>query len=190
MDNEQQKYTQSSLLYEIENIKKGFYETHSKHSYFTKTQKNECATIISNKCSLTELLKQTIFCIPNTNRIFFEYIIYKQYACKENYMQILSFGDQIMKTVLQKYGNYEFHVNLNTFTITAFERYFSVIHYYLTNYAHVYSRCVDIHVYNTPNLVNQMHKALKPFMSVMTANIHYHNKDDSNELIMQLMSNS
>ena len=73
--------TQSTnIMDQIEQFKKDFYQTNGKNTFFKKTQKQECANLISKTFDINEMIRKTVYVIPGTNQIFFDYTIFKLYA--------------------------------------------------------------------------------------------------------------
>lgn len=176
------------LVEEIEKTKQEYYSNHSKNSIFKKNQKIDCALEITHHFDLQVLLNNTCYILPNTNIIYFDYTIFKQYACPENYNYIVDSMTAIANHVLTTYPDYEFHINLNTFSISAFERYRSIIDYFLQNFQHIFSRNSLLCIYNPPQIIHQIQRALKPFVPNINGNIVYYSKEESPQKIQQLLS--
>ena len=67
----------------IENIKRiqdGYYSVSKKTMFNKKELKNNCAELITQNISLNELLSKTIYIIPDTNKVFVDYTIFKTFA--------------------------------------------------------------------------------------------------------------
>ena len=113
----------SNLLKNIDNFQNNYYENNNKNTLFRKNQKMELAKAISEKFSLDELILNTCYNINGTNKVLIDYNILKLYANPENYEIIITYIFNLFNKVIEKYGNYEVHMNLNSFTITAAERH-------------------------------------------------------------------
>jgi hypothetical protein len=186
-----------TLLDSIEKMKEKYYQDNGgKNSFlFKKTQKLDCAKEISKNFDLTTLIKSTIYIIPNTNKIMFNYTIFKLYANSENYeviiQNVLDNYDEVLKT----FDNFEAHVLLEGFTISAAERYKEAIKLFCqrcmnssTKYAKLTSA---MHIYYTPSMIESISVLLRPFLdSNVSDRIVLHSKAESCELLDKLLTTS
>jgi hypothetical protein len=159
--------TNSPILENIENIKTQYYAENSKNRFFKNSQKQECANVISNNVDLNELLKITTYIIPGTNRVYFNYLVFKLYANHENENQIVNYVLELFNQCIVTYGIYECHVNLDSFTVTAAQRYKSVVEIFYNNCSEeMTSHLKNMVIYNTPgmidNLVTVLRHAINP----------------------------
>lgn len=151
--------TNTDILGDIEKYKTTYYSENKKAFFFKKSQKLDCAANISSKFDINDLLSQTVAIIPNTNRVYLDYTIFKLYANPENYNTIVNYVIQLFKTCIENYGSFECHFNLNSFTMTAAERYKSVIELFCkeclkseTRYGRMLSK---MYVYYSPGLIEK-----------------------------------
>lgn len=154
----------NNLLKEIENFQNNYYSQNGKNLFFKSKQKMDCANQISQEFALDQLLANTIFVIPDSNSVYFDYNIFKLYANPSNYQKII---DHVISSFLQcitRYGNFELHVNLNSFTITAAERYKSAIEMFcnvcLRNQTRFASLLVKMCIYNSPGMIEHFSNLL------------------------------
>lgn len=174
----------SSSLEEIYKIQEDFYNKNNKNTFFKKSQKIDCATQICENFDLAYLINMTINTIPNTNIIYFDYLFFKTYATPQNYEQVVLCILEMVDGCIIKYGSFEFHINLKSFTITAAERYRRVIELFCgkclsreNNYSD-YLECIVI--YNTPNIMDNIYILFKQFIDpVVTKKIQLFDKDES-----------
>jgi hypothetical protein len=176
------------LIEEIEKFQDTYY-SQNKNTIFKKSQKLECASQISTNFDIQLLLNKTIYIIQNTNRIFIDYTVFKLYGNPNNYRMIIDRLFSLFLEIINTYGNYECHINLNTFTITAAERYKKIIEMFCseclqnttTKYAAYLSK---MHIYNSPTMLENIAKLFMHYIepSVKTK-IEIHSKADSNEKI-------
>ena len=117
----------SNLNEKIQNIRNEFYQTNSKNILFKKTQKQECAKYISDTLQLQDLISHTVFLIPNTNIIFYNYLVFKQYGHESNCNKIMDYFKQLILQTIENFGHFELHFNLKSFSISALNRYSSII---------------------------------------------------------------
>lgn len=151
--------TNTDILDDIEKYKNTYYSENKKAFFFKKSQKLDCAANISSKFDINDLLSQTVAIIPNTNRVYLDYTVFKLYANPENYSTIVNYVIQLFKTCIENYGSFECHFNLNSFTMTAAERYKSVIELFCkeclkseTRYGRMLSK---MYVYYSPGLIEK-----------------------------------
>lgn len=179
-----------NLIEEIEKFQDTYYsQSGGKNLVFKKSQKLECASHISTNFDIQLLLNKTIYIIENTNKIFIDYTVFKLYGNPNNYKIIIDRLFSLFLEVINAYGNYECHINLNTFTITAAERYKQIIEMFCgeclqnttTKYALYLSK---MHIYNSPNMLDNISKIFMHYIepSVRTK-IEIYNKIESNEKI-------
>jgi hypothetical protein len=147
------------LLKDIEDYKNTYYSENKKTFFFRKSQKMDCANKIANEFELSTLLSQTIFIIPNTNCVYLDYNIFKLYANPENYHSIVEHVIQLFEYCIINCGEFECHFNLNSFTITAAERYKYIIEMFCkeclkreTRYGHMLSK---MYIYYSPGMIER-----------------------------------
>ena len=179
------------LLNEIQKKQQEFYSSSGKNIFITKSQKNNCAESISNNFNIHDLIKKTIFNIPNTNMVYMDYTLFKLYANPENFQIIVDHIFIIINDVIQKYDNYESHINLNSFTISATERYKNIIDILCkkciisnTRYSvHLKKMCI----YYSPCMIENIARLLNPFIDpLIKTKITLYNKIESASLLEQL----
>jgi hypothetical protein len=183
-----------SLVDLIEKFKGDFYQKQNKNIFFKKGQKMDCAKEISKLFSLEDMISKTIYIIPGTNKIIFVYPIFKLYATLENYEKIVQKVLDLYDEILLIHPTYEAHVLLDTFSISAAERYKEAIKLFC-------SKCMDsspkytdlltsMYIYYTPSMIDSISILLKPFInSVVRDRIILYNKSESESLWKQLTQN-
>jgi hypothetical protein len=181
-----------SLLESIENYKVNYYQVQGKNSFFfKKTQKLDCAKEISKNFDLDKMINTTIYNIPNTNKIIFNYTVFKLYANPENYNSVVQKVLNVYDLVLENFENFEAHVILEGFTISAAERYKEAIKLFCqkcmnstTKYA---TLTTAMHIYYSPSMIESISTLLRPFIDSNVNNkIILHSKAESGELIQAL----
>jgi hypothetical protein len=178
-----------SLLDAIENYKVNYYQVQGKNSFFfKKTQKMECAKEISQKFDLESMINTTIYNIPDTNKIVFNYPVFKLYANPENYDAIVQGVLNVYDRVLETCQTFEAHVILEGFSISAAERYKDVIKLFCqkcmqsnTNYA---VSTQAMHIYHTPSMIESISTLFRPFIDPsINERMILHSKAESGELL-------
>jgi hypothetical protein len=184
----------SDLMSQLNNFKEEYYNKNSKNIFFKKSQKMECAEHISNNFNILELLRLTAFIIPNTNFIFIDYLIFKMYANESNYDIIVDYIMQLFDSCINKYGDFVVHVNLDTFSVSAAERYKNIIIKFnkkcIENLNTEYSKKLNYwKIYNTPNVIETIKKILKTVIEPEVINkINLVSKKDSDAELKNLFS--
>ena len=65
---------EDSLINKIKEIQDDYYSKNKKNTIFKNKQKFECANTVCNVFTIEYLISQALYIIPNTNKIFFDYI--------------------------------------------------------------------------------------------------------------------
>jgi hypothetical protein len=185
----------NSIIDQMEDFKNNYYSTQGKNVLFKKSQKLDCAKMLSQTIDLTEAINQTIFQVPNTNKIVFNYNVFKMYANPNNYDQITSAVIQTYDKILKNNATFEAHVILESFTISAAERYKDGIRLFCnkcmgvsTKYANLLS---TMYIYHAPAMFESISTLLRPFVDpVITNRIVLYSKQDSATLLPNLFISS
>ena len=159
----------SQLLKEIEDYQNTYYHDNNKNTIFKNTQKNSLASSISSKFDTNMLLTMMCYPIINTNIIIIDYSVFKLFANPNNYEIITNYILGEFKKIIQKYDNFECHINVNTFTISAAERYKSMIKIFCskslasdTPYSNKISKLI---IYYPPSMIQSISKVFSPFIN-------------------------
>lgn len=184
----------SAIIRSVEEFKENFVKNEGKNTFFKKSQKLNCAKAVCDNFSAEELIRNTIYIIPNTNRILIDYTVFKLYAQPEVYESIVNYLIHVYDTVLSIYTSFEVHVILDGFTISAAERYKDVIQLICrkcnttTNYSLYISQ---MYVYYTPSMMDSITTLLKPFVDdSLTNKITMYSKTDSPGLLKALVEST
>jgi len=182
------------LFTQMEKFKNDYLINQGKNNFFKKTQKNACAKELCNSFNLQEMMGKTIYIIPNTNKILFDYTVFKLYAHEDNYETFVNYVIELYDNLLKIYANFETHIILHTFTVSAAERYKTIIQLFCKrcmNSTTKYSKLITKnHIYYTPSMMESIATLLKPFIDKdIINNILLISKADSptilNELFLQ-----
>jgi hypothetical protein len=182
-----------TIIDQMNELKTQYYvETDKKH-FFKKQQKMQVASAISEKIDIREVLARTYFNIPNTHHVYFDYTVFKIYANPANYTMIISYALELINTCVKKYGYYEMHINLHTFSISALERYKECIDLYLNECikanTEYYNVITCLHIYHTPSVIdtiaNMLHKMIHPEIK---RKVKKYGKSESEIIIQNIFS--
>lgn len=186
-------FSDNELMEEIRKIQ-DMQKTRS-FSFFKRTDKMNSARMVSSQFNLNQLIESTIFIIPNTNKIYLNYLVFKTYANPENYMYFIEYLLYLFDYVVQTYGTFELHVNIQTFTITAAQRYKEIIELFCakclvsnTNYSHVLER---MYIYFPPNVMDNIIRIISPLVDKnITNKVVIYKKEESDTCIKSLFAST
>ena len=120
--------TESEMLQRIQEIQTGYYSENGKNRFFKNRQKNDIAQQVCTELDYERIIPLTIYVLPNTNKVFFNYPIFKTFGMPDNYGYCQYYlQDLISSKILCTYSTFEIHINLASFTISAAHRYFVAI---------------------------------------------------------------
>jgi len=185
---------ESEFNKKIEELKNQYYSTNKKNVFFKTNQKMECAAQVTNQIGIDELIQKTIYLIPNTNSVYLDYTVFKTYATPENYQKIVGYILSLFDYCIENYEYYDAYVNLDTFTISAAERYKSIINLFLnkcmTSECQYSIKLRNMYICNTPNTFQNISNVLMPFIDpTVKQKILLSDKKQSVELLKNLMKN-
>jgi hypothetical protein len=175
----------------LEKCKGDFYQKQGKNTFFKKSQKMDCAKEINKNFSLEDMISNTIYIVPATNKIIFLYPVFKLYATSENYEKIMQKVLNLYDEVLNVFPTYEAHVLLDTFTISAAERYKEAIILFCNKCMDSSPKYTDLltamYIYYTPSMIDNISILLRPFINPLVRDrIILYNKSESEPLWKQL----
>jgi len=182
----------NDLIEQMRQYKDSIIENEGKNSFFKKSQKNNCAKQLSEKFDLNTMIANTVYIIPGTNKFIFDYRVFKLYAHDAVFDNIINYILQIYEILLSQYPNFETHLILDSFTISAEERYKNAIIQFTnkcmsqnSNYSNLLTK---LYIYYTPSVFDAISKLLKPFVdaSILTKLVLY-TKADSPQLLQNLL---
>lgn len=170
----------------IKNIKENFMSSRANLSIFKTTNKLNCAKTVSANIDIQELIKHTIFIIPNTNKIYVDYILFKTYAHDQIYDTLIQYVIHLFNICIESHNLFEIHIDLNTFSISAAQRYKPAIQKFcnecLSNHANMMSYLNIFRIYNTPSMIDSISAIFRPFISDQIKNkvVFVNRKDSAN----------
>ena len=115
------------MIEDISKIQTDFYSSQRKNIFMKASQKSECAEVITRQIPLEDLIRNTIYIVPNSCSIYMDYPLFKTYVNPVNYQEVVNHIFRTINDVIHQCGTFEMHINLHTFTISAAERYNQVI---------------------------------------------------------------
>jgi hypothetical protein len=176
-----------------EQLRRDFYAKQSKNLFFKTKQKMELAAAISNSMNIEELIQRTIYIVKDTNKVFLDYTVFKTYAHPSNYDAIVKYILSLLTFCIDRFGSFEVHVNMETFSVSACHRYKTVIETYINecmNQNTPFSEKLTImRLYNIPSIIDNIQKMLSPLIfEEVKRKIDFRDKKESSALLADLFN--
>jgi hypothetical protein len=176
------------LLNKIAAVTDKYDSENNKNRIFKTSQKMERAARVSESVDLTDLLENTIYNMPNTNRVFIEYPVFKKYAHPDIYANIVNHFIRVLEEKKNQYGNFQIYVNLETITVSAVERHKSLMKLFSDTcitqnrkFSCYLEKCI---FYNMPNIIDAIKIVLFPFVMPQTRKIiEFFNKEQTDKIL-------
>lgn len=185
--NQDQNQDQISYFERIKNAQEQYYEKHKRNHVFKNAQKIECAKYVSQQMEVERLIQYTVVIVPNTNIIYYNYLIFKTYGSEETHLQLYTHMTNLITHVLQTYDTFELHFNLKTFSISACQRYRALIMSSFDDNQVFTEKMSKLVVYHTPSIVEQITRILYNSVKDLLHKVEYV-KTDSDARIAQLFN--
>jgi hypothetical protein len=181
------------LLEQMNKLQNEYYEKSGKNSLFKKAQKMDCAVAIANSCDIEQMLLHTIYILPNTNKMYLDYAIFKMYANPQNYLTITNRILYLFKKCFEDYGNYDVFINLSSLTISGCERHKTILSSIMNEsykYNIEFANALNVfHIYNPPSAMSTIFKMAAPFMNPLIMNkVILYSKQESEVEIRNLFT--
>jgi len=182
-----------NLMNNIEQFKHTYYSDNKKNLFFKKNQKMELASKISEQFDIDILIQQTIHIVRDTNCIYINYPLFKIFANPDNYRKIIDHVLACLKNCLEKYGEFECHFNLSSFTISAAERYKDIIEMFckecLKGETRYGPKVTKLYIYHSPGMIENLTNI---FLHLIDPHVRTRivlcGKEDSDTLINKLLN--
>jgi hypothetical protein len=186
-------YSFDELEKEIENTKDAFYSESGKNSFFKNNQKFDCARHIVDKISLEVLLNKMCNFFDGAYTLHIDYPTLKLIASPEIFDTISEHIIMKCQTIKAAYNRLELVINLDGFTVSAAERYKSLIQLFCSKCFHLnagFSSVVTSFIlYNSPTLIDGIYPIVKPFISEeVHSKVTIIQKKDSGEFVKKYSS--
>lgn len=182
-----------SIREQIKEKQDEYYSINSKFMLFKTSQKNLCAEEINKQFDVSDLIKTTIYQIPNTNIVYFDYPLFKTYATPTIYETIIQTILELFAGIINLHESYQVHVNLDTFSMSAAHRYSDIIREFChkclrseTRYANYTEKFC---IYNTPSVMQSISKLFNPLINEnVKKRIELIDKKESEDRLKQLFA--
>ena len=185
------EYQKDVLKEQVETFKQNFFNQNKKNLFFKNKQKLEIAQKISESFNLNDLIKKTSFIIPNTNKIFIDYTVFKLYANTNNYSIILNHIIELYMECIRLYENFEVHVNLKSLTPSATEKYKTCIEMFnvMTSNSIISPYLTNWYIYNPPSMIEIVkHILIRVLDPTILSKVIIYPKIESNDRMNSLLS--
>ena len=186
------------LLERINKMRDDYATDNKSWLFSSKKYKNDCANKILGSINVERLLSSTVIILPNTHHIFFDYTVFKTYAVPELYETIIQYAISKIYHCINTFGKYEMHINLQSFSVSAFTRYKDIIEMYSnecnTNHTGLHEKIKNMHVYNVPSTIETISQLIGPLLpSLIKDRVIKYDKlssEKSIKTIMEIISTS
>jgi hypothetical protein len=182
-----QQSQEENIKDDITKLQEEYYEKNNKHFFFKKSQKYDCASVITQHLDVKTLFEKTLYVIKE-NEIFFDYTLFKTYIYPEIYDAFLEYINVISFEYIDKMPEYSLHLNFQSLSITAFERYWPLVKQIMNKFPVHGNKMQKTYIYYTPNVVDQIMKVMYPFISHFREKIVFYTKMESPEKIGYLFN--
>jgi hypothetical protein len=178
-----------NILEKINDLENKYYTSNPKNFFLKKKQLIECAKEICKNIDINEMIDKSIFIIPGKNYIYMDYTLFKLYANPDIFDIIISHIINSCRYLITYYGSLEVFINIDTFTVSAAERYIELIKKYcdicLNENTDFCELLTKLNLLNTPSIIEMIIKIIKPFIDKKVAEkvCFYKKGDDSNKII-------
>jgi len=153
---------------QIANLHAKYYSETSKNKIFKNSQKLDCANSVVQNMDLKALFSSCIYILPNKNVIFIDYPKLKTFVCPEIYPQIVECATNLAHQCIKQHRVFSLHINLQSFTITAAQRYKELIEMFCNTCLHkdseFQSQLQFIHLYHYPSIIPMLRKMFAHFI--------------------------
>jgi len=174
--------SQENILENIAKLQEEYYLKNQKNIFFKKSQKSECASLVAANIDIYTLFSKTLFVIPEKKTIYFDYTVFKTYMTPDLFDSFLDYEYNLTHEWVNTVKSYELHLNIQSLSISAFERYRGFIDKVLQRYPPISPTAIKmskLYVYYTPSIIEQILNFLAPFIQHLREKIVFYSKVDS-----------
>lgn len=175
------------IMDNITKLQEEYYTKNNKNVFFKKNQKYECANMISQQIDISLLFNKTLY-VLNKGDIYFDYMMLKTYIHPELFSNFLEYVNKISSEYIEIISQYSLHLNINSLTISAFERYWPLVQQILYNYPVTGTKMQKTYIYYTPSIAEQILKIISPYITNIKNKLVFYSKTESPEKINELFS--
>jgi hypothetical protein len=180
-----------NIIENIAKLQEEYYSKNNKKFFFKQNQKKECANKIIDNIDIQILFNKTIFIIPEKKIIYFDYTIFKTFITTDIFDSFLEYEYNLTNEWIKTIDSYQMHINIQSLSISAIERYRTIIDKILQRYPPNFPNSLKmdkIFVYYTPNMMEQMLNFISPFISHLREKMIFYSKVDSPKYLSDLFT--
>ena len=185
IEKEENMRENDEMVDNIVKLQEEYYANNTKHTFFKKNQKYDCANVISQKIDISLLFKKTLY-VVREGEVYFDYLFFKTFIHPDIFDTFLDYVNTISFEYIDTVEKYNLHLNLNTLTISAFERYWVLIKQIIQKYPVNGNKMQKTYIYYTPSVVDQIIRILNPFIVHIKDKIVFYSKAESPEQIKKI----
>jgi len=178
-----------SIQEKITEVQDEYYSTNTKNMIFKNKQKMDCANQVSQNIDIKELFRHTLYILPNTPFVYFDYTIFKTYMSETNFELFLDYIDAEISPWVCSFSFYEVHLNMQSLTISGFERFRFFFDKLFSRLPDATKTLKNIYIYYTPSIVDHVQMVLRPFISEFINKTVFYSKAESPEKLRTFMLN-
>lgn len=183
---------EDDLMAQLEKFKEDYYSSNSKNVFFKKSQKKDMAQQVSSTFNLDDLVQRTIFVIPDTHHIIFDYSVFKHYAHEDNYTDIIDYSRSLIQQCASNHGKFVIHANIGSLTITAIERHRKLMEIinqlYISGEDSLSQYFDELYMYYPPSMIESILSVVRPFLdTTLMSKLNVVSKKDSEQVYPQLV---
>lgn len=155
------------IINDIQDIKSKYYKENEKGVFNKNKQKNELSKHICTKYGLQQLLEAAISVKNST--IHINYVILKSFINEDNGIVIVNYILEKFRNVIFNHGNFSVSVNLESFTMSAAQRYIEVIKLFcnecLNDQVEFTNKLKEFKIVNPPNIMERLFQIFRNFVN-------------------------
>ena len=141
----------------IISIQNQYYSQNTKNRIFKKDQKLDCAHYVSKHISIDELIENTIYYVPNTNILIYDYTIYKTFIYPDIYPYFNNHFVNMFQYGIDNFKKVSLYIQSDTFTVSAFERYRDSIQHLIKIIPYGWVQYAEsITLFNCPSMIENV----------------------------------
>jgi hypothetical protein len=115
----------------------------------------------------TMIFSKSAYIIPHKNHLFIDYPNFKQFHSSNLSDEYVYYLMNLINECLQYYSCFEIHINMQSFTITAAQKYKGMIYKFLqlTTVPELMNRLTGIYLYKIPKMIDGIVQFFSAFFS-------------------------
>ncbi len=154
-----------SLEEKLFQFREKYYKENKKATLFKNSQKLACAEEITKSFSVDELLNTSIY--ASQYKIMVDYPLIKTFINPTIYTNILQHVEYLTQHILLQYSHFEIHLNIQSFTMTAAQRYNDLIKDFCNIYlnSQYQEKLKHLYIHNPPSIIGLIQSMFYPFIS-------------------------